>query len=268
MSWSRDTPRPDLAARIGRPSALLRTQVLDVLRDAILTLEFPPGRRLVERELIDLTGVSRTTVREVLRELAAEGLVRTVPQKGAVVAELSDEETEEFYDLRHVLERHMIDRFVERASDGQVIQLRRTLTRFEALVDAGCQTRMVTELLSAQASLYDVLLAGAGNTTLRSSLTQLHARGVRLRAVALLTASEQPDGAARGLRRLVEAIEDRDAPAAREAVAALLAAEATAAASTGARDLDDRAGETARPAEPLDRATRVGTDRVRRTRSA
>ena len=62
----------DLSAQVGRIAAPLRQQVLDVLRQAILTFHFAPGQRLIERELIEEIGVSRTTIREALRELAAE----------------------------------------------------------------------------------------------------------------------------------------------------------------------------------------------------
>ena len=75
----------DLSLRVGRVAAPLREQVVDVLRQAILDFRLKPGQRLIERELIEQTGVSRTTIREVLRQLAAEGLVTTIPQKGAIV---------------------------------------------------------------------------------------------------------------------------------------------------------------------------------------
>ena len=69
-----------------RVQAPLREQVLELLRDDIVEQRLEPGHRLIERELVEQIGVSRTTIREVLRQLAAEGLVTTIPQKGAVVA--------------------------------------------------------------------------------------------------------------------------------------------------------------------------------------
>src|SRR4051812_46590318 len=74
------------AEPMGRIAAPLREQVIAALRQAILDFHLKPGQRLVERELIEQLGVSRTTVREALRELTSEGLVTVVPQKGAVVA--------------------------------------------------------------------------------------------------------------------------------------------------------------------------------------
>ena len=71
-----------------------REQVASRLRDAIVTGRFAPGRRLVERELCELTGVSRTSIREALRELESEGLITTVPHHGPVVSVVSIETAE------------------------------------------------------------------------------------------------------------------------------------------------------------------------------
>ncbi|SHJ94400.1 transcriptional regulator, GntR family [Pseudonocardia thermophila] len=208
---------PSLADRIGRVAAPLRVQVLEVLREAILTMRFKPGQRLVERELIEMTGVSRTTIREVLRELAAEGLVRTIPQKGAVVLALSPDEAEELYDLREVLERHLVERFVERASDSQLVALRRAFTHLEDLVDEGAGT---LDVLRAKDAMYDVLLTGAGNSALRTALSQLHARVSLLRAGSLSADPQRPRESVRELREVVKATEARDAAAAGAALIA------------------------------------------------
>ncbi len=208
---------PSLASRIGRVAAPLRTQVLDVLREAILTSRFAPGQRLIERELIDLTGVSRTTIREVLRELAAEGLVRTIPQKGAVVVALSPEEAEELYELREVLEGHLATRFAERAPDADVVALRRAFTRLEDVVGRHDGT---VSVLAAKDEMYEVLMAGAGNGALRASLMQLHARVNLLRGASLSSDPARPSQSVAELRRMVQAVEARDAAGAAEAMVA------------------------------------------------
>jgi DNA-binding GntR family transcriptional regulator len=208
---------PDLASRIGRVAAPLRPQVRDVLREAILTMRFAPGQRLVERELIDMTGVSRTTIREVLRELAAEGLVRTVPQKGAVVVALSPEEAEELYELREVLEAHLVRRFVARAPDGRLVALRRAFTKLEDVVAEGGGTM---DVLKTKDLIYDVLLDGAGNSALRTSVSQLHARVSLLRAGSLSSDPGRPARSVAELREVVKAVEARDASAASAAMIA------------------------------------------------
>lgn len=205
------SPGPDLSGQIGRVSAPLREQVLDVLRDAILSFRFKPGQRLIERELIDSTGVSRTTIREVIRELAAEGLVKTIPQKGAVVVAPSAEEAQELYELRGVLEGHLVKKFIENASDAEVVAVRKAFTQFEQTVERGGGT---AAMLKLKDKLYDLLARGAGNRALRASLIQLHARVSLLRATSLSASQERPRQAVVELRALVEAIEARDSRAA------------------------------------------------------
>src|SRR5215468_11609515 len=75
----------------------LRDQVVRDLRQSIIGGRFAPGNKLVEREMCDLLGVSRTLVREALRQLEAEGWVRIIPNRGPFVASLTPNEVLEFY---------------------------------------------------------------------------------------------------------------------------------------------------------------------------
>ena len=74
---------------IERSAAPLRRQVLDELRQSIIAGRLAPGSRLIERELIAMMGVSRTVIREALRQMESEGLVANIPNKGPVVRELT-----------------------------------------------------------------------------------------------------------------------------------------------------------------------------------
>jgi DNA-binding transcriptional regulator YhcF (GntR family) len=162
-----DPPAGDLSMRVGRVAAPLREQVLDVLRQAILDFRLKPGQRLIERELIEQTGVSRTTIREVLRELAAEGLVTTIPQKGAIAVVPSAQEAAELYEVRAALEALACRRFVRNASDAQVKQLRGSFREIERL--AKRRDSDIQEMLAAKDDFYDVLLDGAGNKAIRET---------------------------------------------------------------------------------------------------
>lgn len=203
-----------LSGSIGRVSAPLREQVLNVLRQAILTFQLQPGQRLIERELIESTGVSRTTIREALRELAAEGLVTTLPQKGAIVASPTVEEAEELYEIRSALESLMTARFVENASDAEVGELRTALEDVAAIVETGGDA---LANLKAKDAFYDVLGRGAGNQALRATLTQIQAKVTLLRATSLSSSPERPGEALEELRAIVTAIEARDSSAAEQA---------------------------------------------------
>ena len=82
----------------------VRSMVTQKLREAIMSGTLKPGQRLVERELCEMTGVSRPSIREALRLLEADGLVNTVPHRGPVVSTISLDEARQLYAARAVLE--------------------------------------------------------------------------------------------------------------------------------------------------------------------
>jgi DNA-binding GntR family transcriptional regulator len=199
-----------LSLRVGRVAAPLRGQVLDLVRQGILDFRYQPGQRLIERELVAEIGVSRTTVREVLRELEAEGLVKSIPQKGAIVVVPTPEEASELYEVRSALEQLAVRSFVANASDEEVAALGETRDAFAAASAAGDSTQA---LLRAKDAFYEVLLGGAGNSVVRSILGSLQARVRMLRAASM----SNPDRGKKVLAEigaLVAAIEARDADAA------------------------------------------------------
>jgi DNA-binding GntR family transcriptional regulator len=214
MSPTPEQTAPDTSLRVGRVAAPLREQVLDVLRQAILDFRYKPGQRLIERELIEQIGVSRTTIREVLRELEAEGLVTTIPQKGAIVVVPSPEEAAELYEVRSALEQLAVRSFVERASDEQVAELRATAEEFGNRVG----TEDTRDLLRAKDDFYEVLLEGAGNNEVRSILNSLQAR-VRMLRAASMSNKGRGVKVTKELDDLVKAIERRDPDAAAAACA-------------------------------------------------
>ncbi|NLP18175.1 MAG: GntR family transcriptional regulator, partial [Firmicutes bacterium] len=87
-----------------RTTLTMRELVYEQLHNAIINGVFKPGDRLVERELANIVGVSKTPVREATRQLEQEGLVQIVPYKGIIVTELSFTQVKEVYDLRSLLD--------------------------------------------------------------------------------------------------------------------------------------------------------------------
>jgi GntR family transcriptional regulator, trigonelline degradation regulator len=198
--------------RIERIRPILRDQVLEVIRNAILDLRFKPGDRLIERELCELTGVSRTSVREALRHLESEGLVRNFPHQGPIVAVVDLKEAREIYELREALEGLAGRLFAERASEAQMTDLQRAL---DALSQAFATGEMRT-IIRQTMKFYDVFLEGCGNSLIASTIRSLQARMVQLRA----TSMSQPGRAPRSLAEMqdiVAAVMSRDADRAGEA---------------------------------------------------
>jgi GntR family transcriptional regulator, trigonelline degradation regulator len=202
----------DLTSRVERVAAPLREQVLDVLRREIVEQRFEPGQRLVERELIERLGVSRTTVREALRELAAEGLVTSIPQKGSIVAVPSMKEASEVYEVRALLEGAAAHQFAERADEEHVVALKRAFLAIEGAAAADDPKA----LLVAKDAFYDVLFDGCGNSIISQVIGGLHARVAVLRA-ASLQAAGRPAESVREISAIVEAVEQRDGESAAKA---------------------------------------------------
>ena len=138
-----------------------------------------------------MSACSRTTIREVLRELDAEGLVTTIPQRGAIVVVPTPEEAADLYDVRASLEALAARRFVERASAEHLGALRESVDAFEAVVREHADT---LTLLRAKDAIYDVLLDGAGSQAIRSILGGLLGRGNDDDRTALWNRRHEPLG--------------------------------------------------------------------------
>ncbi|GAA3687252.1 GntR family transcriptional regulator [Arthrobacter ginkgonis] len=191
---------------VGRVAAPLREQVINALRSAILDFRLRPGQRLVERELIEQLGVSRTTVREALRELTSEGLVTVVPQKGAIVSAPSPEEARDLYEARAALEAVVVKRFAERASKSQIMRLGAAAESFAEVIES---SEDPVTLLAAKDVFYDVLIEGSGSAVLQQLTEGIQARLRVLRATAM--SSEGHAAVVEELRGITAAIQDGDA---------------------------------------------------------
>ena len=195
-----------------RVAAPLREQVIAALRQAILNFRFKPGQRLVERELIEMLGVSRTTVREAIRELSSEGLVTVVPQKGAIVSAPSVDEAMDLYDVRATLEALIVERFVQRASQSQVITLDAAVERF---AEVGQAESDIQTLLNTKDKIFEVLIEGAGSPALRQIVEGIQAR-VRILRATSMSGSGRLEESVKELRLIVEAVRARDGQLAAE----------------------------------------------------
>ena len=196
--------------RVERKPAPVRAQVLDNLRQAIVQRQLAPGQRLIERELVELTGVSRTSIREALRELAAEGLVTAIPNKGTIVASVSAEEARQLYEVRSVLEGLAGRLFVKNATRAKHNALVQALRRIERQVAKG------SGVLAAKNSFYDVLFEGGGNEALHMVVATLHARVSVLRSLSLSVPGRPAESLAE-MHDIVDAVLAGDADGAAQA---------------------------------------------------
>jgi DNA-binding GntR family transcriptional regulator len=220
-----DNSRPVLKLLVDRPTTTLRELVVAKLRTAIMEAHFPPGERLVERRLCALLGVSRTLVREALRQLEAEGWIDNVAYRGPTVTRITAEEAQNIYDVRIALEGRAAQLFAERATDVELANLNRA---FKVMAAALGTTDLAAQRESVE-QFYAVLLEGAHSPVLVSYVRAQRSRLVQLRSLSL----SQPQRSRASLaekRALMRAILARDGDAARRASDAHLTAAAAATA--------------------------------------
>ncbi|PRB16572.1 GntR family transcriptional regulator [Microbacterium sp. MYb62] len=198
---------------IERHAAPLRQQVLTLLREEILEGRHVPGERLREQDLCVAYGVSRTVIREVLRQLESESLISVIPGRGPIVAVLSKHDIASLYEVRAALEGLAASLFARRASSPQAERLIDHLARME-------RTYLQGDLASREESksaFYRILLDGAGNEVLTADLAGVHTRIGLFRRYAFLDDGRVAQSYEE-LRAIVRAAaEDRDPEAARSA---------------------------------------------------
>ena len=148
----------------------LRRQVFQSLENAIINREYLAGDNLNEIQLSQKLQVSRTPIREALMQLELEGLVRIVPNKGAVVVGVSEQDVLDIYTIRILTEGYATRLFAENASEEQKKSLCNFIDLQEFYLVKG-ETEKIWELDNEfHATIYD----GCGNRTLGDMLTKYH----------------------------------------------------------------------------------------------
>jgi len=180
----------------------------NTLRAGIIEGVHPPGARVTEQEIAASAGVSRTPVREAMRRLQAEGLLRFVPHQGAFVTRWSDRDAEDIFELRAMLEGYGARMAAARASADDVLQLHR-LAKNQCREAAGCATGYLERIADLNSQFHRTLLGVADSVRLTATLATLSS------APLVLQTFRDYDGddlnrSAHHHMEIVEAIEARD----------------------------------------------------------
>jgi DNA-binding GntR family transcriptional regulator len=206
-------PAESNAYRVAGTISTTTERTISALRQGILDLHFKPGQRLIERELCELTGVSRTSLREALRHLAAEGLVQNVPNKGTVVATVTIDDARQIYEVRGAIEGLAARLFTKRVTDAEITRLSEAARRYEA----AAKRKDVDAVLASLTAFYDIIFDGCGNELAATMIRSLHARMQYLRTTTTLRQTNADTRRSiENFRDIARAVRARD-PAAAEA---------------------------------------------------
>lgn len=182
------------------------------LRRAILAGVLVPGQRITEREVSERWRVSKTPVREALAQLEAEGWVRLLPHRGAVVTELSREELEDIYLLRSVIEALAARLAAERMDAPTLERLTKLVDRMERAKAGGPEG-----LLQLNRKFHDILYERSGRPLVCSTIASLQDKSIRYRR-RLLDLGRACERMLEQRRILLEALRRRNVDAVEAAV--------------------------------------------------
>ncbi len=159
----------------------LREKILETIREAILSGALKPGEKVAEPELAERFGISRTPIREAFRQLESEGYLTVIPRKGAVVAELSEREVEEFYAIKSVLEGYAARMAAENLTEKDIERLEGINERLEQFAVSGD----VKTFFKVHNEFHDLFIKAAGNEKLHELINQLVRKFTRSRLTSL-----------------------------------------------------------------------------------
>ena len=194
----------DLTQRIVRDS--LHDVLVLHIRELIMQGELRPGDKVPEQQLCERFGVSRTPMREALKVLASEGVLRLMLNRGAIVAETTQTEIDEIYPIMAALEAIAGEQACKHATDAQIAGLRKLHDEMMAHHSAGEEAAY----LRNNRAIHEAIIDMAGNATLKTVYQQMLARIHCIRFVVGKT-GEQWEAAIREHEEIIVALEQRDA---------------------------------------------------------
>lgn len=183
----------------------LRGKVFHQLQNEILNGKYNPGESLVETKLSEELGVSRTPIREAIRQLELEGLVQSIPNKGVFVTGISYQDIEDIYTIRMLIEGLAARWAAEKISDTELSELREAV-EFEEFYTGRNDTE---HLLKLDSRFHDIIFKASKSKTLMHTLSTFHHYVQKARAESLST----PGRARKVLnehKAILNAIADKD----------------------------------------------------------
>lgn len=183
----------------------LRDLVFEALRDAIIKGALKPGERLMEVQLAEELGVSRTPVREAIRKLELEDLVVMIPRKGAYVSGISLKGIADVFEVRAAVEALAAGLAAERITAEELEELERILVKKAEIIEANNLERLV----EIDTLFHECLYQASRNGKLIQIINNLSEQIHRFRSTSLASPGRMKE-ALEEHRKIVEAISERN----------------------------------------------------------
>lgn len=183
----------------------IREIVLERLRAAIIDGTLKQGDRLIETDIAEKMGVSRTPVREAFRQLEIEGLAENIPRKGTVVKGISKKDIIEIYEMREVLEGLEFRLACSKISESQIALLKEKLSKMQEFID----NNDIAEYWRVHGEFHDIILYCSGNHRLIDQMKQVYEYLSSLRNFTMVM-NKRREVAMEEHKLLIEAFEKKD----------------------------------------------------------
>jgi len=193
--------------QIQRSRRTLATEVYDLLKWDILTCELLPGQMISESDLVRQFEVSKTPIREALKMLTQEGLVRSMPSIGYVVAPIDLDELQEIYDMQKILETAAVERAIERITDEELDRLEELVGESFILSDK----ESIIRWFKSNTEFHIAIAEASGNRRLVEALRNVLEEMFRPGFLAELYSGVNTEVFIADHRRIVEALRRKDA---------------------------------------------------------
>lgn len=190
----------------------LREVIFTTLREAIIMGELKPGERLMEVQLAQKMGVSRTPVREAIRKLELEGFVKMIPRKGAHVAKLSVKDIMDVLEVRASLDGLATLLAAERITESELKELKHVQGQFDNYVEKD----NLQGIIKKDVEFHDVIYKASKNDKLIQISNNLREQVYRFRVIYLKDFRSTKE-VIREHMEIYQAISNRDPDAARKA---------------------------------------------------
>jgi DNA-binding GntR family transcriptional regulator len=191
----------------------LKGKVYSILKERILEFELKPGERIQEAQLSENLGVSRTPIREALNKLEQEGFIKAFPNRGYFISDISDQEVEELYEVREVLESLAVRMAIKKGSQ-------RDWTTLEEIISHADRGKAVRKTKDQRFEIgrrfHGEIARISGNATLQQMLSVIFEKIHRVRWVDIFLI----DRADESLKEHIEILNQLKRGNAKEAIAA------------------------------------------------
>ena len=191
---------------MGDDNYSLSSRVFRILRENILSGKYAPDEELKEKTIGEELGVSRTPVREALMQLELEGLVKNIPNKGAVVVGVSEQDVEDIYEIRIRTEGLAARLCAEKITDEELEELEQCMALQEYYLKKQDSAKEMGEL---DGEFHRIIFAASKSRPLQNVLTSFHNYIRRARAVSVCVTGRAEESVSEH-RAILEAITKHD----------------------------------------------------------